>query len=332
MTILALHINKENLMKRIVLIAFALSFTFVSKAQQDPQLTHFMFDKLSYNPASAGFTDSWCLTAIARKQWTGLNSGEPSTTLINFTTPKFSKLKGGFGFTYYNDQIAWETNNTLRLSYSLHLKDLGLTIAGGDLGIGLAASYNTKTISAVWVTPDNIPAGIDVAIPVSGTKDAGMSFNAGLYYQHPNSLYLGVSTTNLSQTQLKDLNVDGVRHYYVMAGYDYDLGATVGTDFNLLLRANGLMKTDAVKQQYDLNFNVMAFGLVWAGATYRHNDAIAPMAGIEWNGFRVGYSYGIGTSFLSSYYSNGNHELMLNYCFKITPPVKFEREVHPYLL
>ena len=319
-------------MKRIVLIAFALSFTFASKAQQDPQWTHFMYDKLSYNPAFAGFGDAWCLTAISRQQWTGFNAGEPSTTLINFTTPKFSKLKGGFGFTYYNDQIAWETNNTFRLSYSLHLKDLGIEIAGGDLGIGLAASYNTKVISATWVTPDNIPAGIDVAIPVSGTSDAGVSFNAGLYYQHPSSFYLGVSSTNLSETQLTDLNVDGVRHIYVMTGYDYDLGNALGTGFDLFLRANALLKTDAVKTQYDLNLNVLAFSHFWAGATYRPNDAISPMAGIEWGGFRLGYSYGIGTSFLSNYYSNGNHELMLNYCFKITPPVRYQREVHPYLL
>ena len=319
-------------MKRIVLIAFALSFTFVSKAQQDPQWTHFMFDKLSFNPGSAGFTDAWCLTAITRKQWTGLNSGEPSTTLINFTTPLFKKLKGGFGFTYYNDQIAWVTNNTLRLSYSLHLKEFGLEIAGGDLAIGLSASYNTKVINATWVTPENTPPGGDVAIPLTGTKDAGMTFNAGLYYQHPSSFYAGISTTNLSETQLKDVNLDGVRHYYVMAGYDYDLGNTINTGFDLKLRANALMKTDAVKQQYDLNLNVLAFGMIWAGATYRHNDAIAPMAGIEWNGFRLGYSYGIGTSFLSSYYSSGNHELMLNYCFKIIPPVRYQREVHPYLL
>lgn len=319
-------------MKRIVLIAFALSFTFASKAQQDPQWTHFMYDKLSYNPASAGFNDAWCLTAITRQQWTGFNAGEPTTTLINFTTPKFSKLKGGFGFTYYNDQIAWETNNTFRLAYSLHLKELGVDILGGDLGIGLSASYNTKVINATWVTPDNIPAGIDVSIPVSGTKDAGVSFNAGLYYQHPSSLYLGVSTTNLSQTQLQDLNVDGVRHLYLMGGYDYDLGNTINTSFGLKLRANALMKTDLVKQQYDLNLNLFVFDFIWAGATYRHNDAIAPMAGVEWKGFRVGYSYGVGTSFLSNYYTNGNHELMVNYCFKIVPPVKYEREVHPYLL
>jgi len=219
----------------------------------------------------------------------------------------------------------------LRLSYSLHLKDLGLTIAGGDLGVGLSASYNTKVINADWVTPDGIAPGVggDESIAVTGSADGGMSFNAGLYYQHPSSLYIGVSTTNLSQTQLEDVKVSGVRHYFVMAGYDYPLPIN---SIDLVLRANGLMKTDAVKQQYDLNLNVLAFNRFWAGATYRHNDAIAPMAGIKFAGFKLGYSYGIPTSFLGSYFSSGNHELMLNYCFKITPPVRYQREVHPYLL
>lgn len=315
-------------MKRIVLIAFALSFTFVSKAQQDPQWTQFMYDKLSYNPAAAGFSDAWCLTGMTRQQWTGFNVGEPSTTLINFTTPIFSKLKGGFGFTYYNDQIGYETTNVMRLSYSLHLKELGLEILGGDLGIGFSASYNTKVIDGDdWITPDGGPvgAGGDEAIPVLGAKDAGMSFNAGLYYEHPSSLYIGVSTTNLSEADLKDLKMSSVRHYYAMAGFDYEVIN------NFKLRANGLMKTDGVKQQYDLNLNVLAFDRFWAGATYRHNDAIAPMAGVKFGGFKLGYSYGIPTSFIG-YYSNGNHEIMVNYCYKFTPPVKYQREVHPYLL
>ncbi|MEN8928937.1 MAG: PorP/SprF family type IX secretion system membrane protein [Flavobacteriales bacterium] len=321
-------------MKKIVLIAFALCFALSSKAQQDPQWAQFMFDKLSFNPAYAGNNDSWCLTAMTRQQWTGFNQGEPTTTLINFTTPLFSKLKGGFGFTYYNDQLGYENNSVFRLSYALHLKELGVTLGGGDLSIGLAASYNTKVIDADWVTPDGIAPGVggDESIAVTGSQDAGMSFNAGLYYQHPSSFYAGISTTNLSQTELEDVRTSGVRHIYAMAGYDYDLGNTMNTSFDLFLRANGLLKSDAVQTQYDLNLNVLAFNTFWVGATYRVNEAIAPMAGVEWNGFRVGYSYGLSTSFLGSFFTNGNHELMLNYCFKVTPPVRYQREVHPYLL
>ena len=324
----------KNHMKKVVLIAFALCFTLVSKAQQDPQFTHFMFDKLSFNPASVGFKDAFCLTAISRRQWTGFDSGEPNTTLINFTAPRISLIKGGLGFSYYNDQIGWETNNVFRLSYALHLSELGVQdIGGGNFAIGLSAGYFQKNINATWETPDGIPpgdlAGQDNSIPTSTQNEGGFSFNAGVYYRNP-IFYAGVSTTNITQSELETLKITGARHYFGMAGADLTLPG--GFTSNFVLRPNVLIKSDGVKTQYDLNLNVLAFNTFWAGATYRHNDAIAPMAGLQWKGLRIGYSYGLGTSFLSNYFTNGNHEIMLNYCFRIVPVPKEEKEVHPYFL
>ncbi len=321
-------------MKKVVLLVFVAGFSLVSKAQQDPQFTHFMFDQLSFNPASVGFKDAFCLTAISRRQWTGFSAGEPSTTLVNFTAPKINKIKGGLGFSYYNDQIGWETNNVFRLSYSLHLRDLGLSdIAGGNFAVGLSAGYFQKNINGSWITPDGIPGGnapgSDQSIPDGDLNDGGMSFNAGLYYKNP-SVYVGISTTNISQTELSTLNVSSSRHYFVMAGYE-----SPELFGGFVVKPNVLMKSDGVKTQYDFNLHVLAFNTVWAGATYRHNDAIAPMAGVQLlqgGALKVGYSYGLGTSFLSNYFSNGNHEIILNYCFSVTPPIREEKEVHPYFL
>lgn len=317
-------------MKKVVLFAFAVCLTFASKAQQDLQMTHFMFDKMSFNPGAIGSKDAWCLTAINRQQWTGFDAGEPTTTLINFSTPVLPIIKGALGLTYYNDQVGWETNNVIRLGYSLSLKQLGVNLGNGDLAIGLSAGYNTKTINANWVTPSGIPpnalVGGDGSIPSSNVNDGNLSFNAGLHYATP-IWYAGVSTTNISESELQTLKIIGKRHYYGIAGADIPLGFA-----NFNLRPNVLIKSDGVFTQYDFNLNVLAFGVVWAGATIRPNDAIAPMAGVEFKGLQVGYSYGLGTSYLSSLFTNGSHEIMVNYCFKITPPVRYEREVHPYLL
>ena len=318
-------------MKKVVLIAFALCFALNSKAQQDVQLTHWMYDKISYNPAAVGFKDAWCVTAINRQQWTGFDGGgEPTTTLLNFATPKIGLIKGAVGLSIYNDQVGWETTNVFRLSYALHLSELGIKFGPGDLAIGLSAGYATKVINATWIPPTLIT---DVSIPNQNSKDAGLSFNAGLHYA-TDDWYVGASTTNLSQTELTTLNITGVRHYYIMGGYDFNLDPIVGLP--VVLRPNVLLKTDATKTQYDFNINVLAFNTVWAGATVRPGDAIAPMAGLQRqfknSTVQVGYSYGLGTSFLSNYFTNGNHEIMLNYCFKVVPPVKYEREVHPYLL
>lgn len=319
-------------MKKVILVLSVFSLAFVSKAQQDPQFTHFMFDQLSFNPASIGYKDAYCVTALSRRQWTGFGAGEPNTSLINLTTPKIKMIKGALGFSYYNDQIGWEKNNVMRVSYSLHLRDIGLRdIGGGNFSVGLAAGYFQKSINGAWITPSgNLPGslpGQDNSIPVANQNEGGMSFNAGLYYKNP-KFYAGISTTNISQTELTTLSLNASRHYFVLAGYEQE----ILNDF--VIKPNVLIKSDGVKTQYDLNVHVLAFNTFWAGATYRHNDAIAPMAGIMLlnNSLKVGYSYGLGTSFLSNNFTSGNHEIMLNYCFSITPPVREEKEVHPYFL
>jgi hypothetical protein len=55
---------------------------------------------------------------------------------------------------------------------------------------------------------------------------------------------------------------------------------------------------------------------IWVGATYRLQDAIAPMIGyMAPFGLKVGYSYDLTLSKLNGY-SSGTHEIMLGYCFK----------------
>ena len=321
-------------MKKGILIAFIVCSAFVAKAQQEPQLTHFMNDKLSINPAFAGMGDGYCLTAINRKQWTGLEAGEPSTLLVNLNAPKIPLLKGGLGFTYIYDQLGFETNNVFRLSYSFHVNNY--VQLPGELGVGLSASYFSKKINTQWITPDGTLASLDPSIPVSREAESSVSFNTGVYYKQNelpgelNGLYAGASVTNLTQSELSTLKISGARHYYFMGGVNYDL------PFNTRLRFNTLIKADGVKNQADFNLNALFFNTAWAGLSYRHNDAIAPMAGVKLNTgagtFMVGYGYGVSTNFIGSYFSSGNHEILFNYCFNITLPPKFTRSVHPYLL
>ena len=322
-------------MKKGILIVFTVCFAFIAKAQQEPQLTHFMFDKLSINPAVAGMGDGYCLTAINRKQWAGAELGEPSTLLVNLNAPKIPLLRGGLGFSYIYDQLGYETNNLFRFSYSLHVNSF--VQLPGELGIGFAATYFTKKINTQWRTPDGLLASSDPSIPVSRESESAMSFNSGIYYKQKevsgelSGLYVGASVTNLTQAELSTLKLSGARHFYFMGGINYGLPA-----INTKIRFNALVKSDGVKNQADFNLNALFLNKVWAGMTYRHNDALAPMAGIMLNtgagDFKVGYGYGISTSFIGSYFSSGNHEIMLNYCFNITIPPIYTRSVHPYLL
>jgi hypothetical protein len=53
----------------------------------------------------------------------------------------------------------------------------------------------------------------------------------------------------------------------------------------------------------NLNYNLSGDGVtqVLGGLYYRHNDAVIPMIGFQWNNFRMTFTYDITTSGLKNY-------------------------------
>lgn len=49
------------------------------QAQQDPSYTHFIYNKLMYNPAYAGASNQFCLNAVTHQQYVGY---EDQTSLL----------------------------------------------------------------------------------------------------------------------------------------------------------------------------------------------------------------------------------------------------------
>lgn len=308
-------------MKKIILtLSIAISGLFAT-AQQDYQFTHYMFDNLSFNPGYAGITNSICGTMLFRQQWAGFD-GSPQTALLNVHAPvKF--LRGGVGLTYVNDQLGFEKNNLVRLSYSYH-KGIGV----GILGIGVSAGFIQKSINANWITPDGTPATDDLSIAGANSSDMAPDINFGIFYKAPN-LYMGLSATHLGQFDMDELNLQNMHHYWITAGYDYLINP------NFTLRPSILAKTDIASTQIDVNVNVLFKNMVWAGVSYRLSDAIAPMLGYQTlvggGMLRIGYGYDVTTSALRSY-SSGSHDIMLNYCFNIDKPQPVQKSKNPRFL
>ena len=183
--------------------------------------------------------------------------------------------------------------------------------------------YNSS-IGADWVSID--PVANDDAIPVAQQSNTKFDASFGLYFHRPGKFYAGLSSTHLSQGQMEAVNIEIARHYYLMGGYIFDINPM----FNI--NPNVLIKSDIASTQYDLNVNGeyhTGNKMIWLGVTYRTVDAIAPQLGYQHqfgkNTLRVGYSYDITTSQLSNY-SNGSHEIMVNFCFKIEKPLS--KEIH----
>jgi type IX secretion system PorP/SprF family membrane protein len=84
------------------------------------------------------------------------------------------------------------------------------------------------------------------------------------------------------------------------------------------------LKTDAASTQFDINVRALWKNMVWAGVSYRIDDALGVMAGVNIKSFRVGYSYDVTTSGINNY-SSGSHEIMLGYCYKLRSPISNQR-------
>ncbi|MDC0313883.1 type IX secretion system membrane protein PorP/SprF [Flavobacteriales bacterium] len=309
-------------MKKVLFGLFLLTLGFTAKAQQDYQFTHYMYDKLSFNPGYAGLNKSICGTIIFREQWAGFD-GNPTTALINVHSP-VKMLRGGLGFTYVSDKLGFESNNLARLSYSYHM---GLGV--GDLGIGISAGILQKSIQANWITPDGTPAIDDASIAVSGANGLVPDINLGVFYQQ-NQLYMGISATHLYAPDLTALNISNAKHFWITAGYEYNLGT------DLKLRPSILAKSDASSTQLDININVLYKDMIWGGVSYRVSDAIAPMVGYQNNDvgggtLRIGYAYDVTTSQIKGY-SNGSHDIMVNYCFNLEKPKPLQKSKNPRFL
>ncbi len=307
-------------MRGIITIALMAAFTGASMAQQDPQFSQYMFDRLSINPAVAGTTGQLCATALLRQQWTGFD-GAPRTGLLNAHMP-VAKINSGIGLSVYLDELGMQKSTFARLHYSYHFR-----FGTSTLGIGLYAGLGSHTLGREWLARD--PVDLDVAIPGAGASQGGFDMGFGFYYSSP-TFWAGLSSTHLTEAVLDDVNIRMRRHYYAQAGYDWALGG----DKNKVLQPSTLFKTDGTTMQVDLNATFLYNNMVWLGVSYRTEDAIVPMIGYQHqfmdgrSMLRLGYSYDLTTSELRNY-SSGSHEVMLNYCVTLEkkPQEQFYRNI-----
>lgn len=293
----------------------------MANAQQDPQFTNWMFDKVSFNPAASGMTKRHCISVFHRDQWDGFDR-DPKTYMLNYNGYLPGSLPIGLGATFYTEVLGQEKNNIYRLSPSYHYALSNGNVISGGISLGLASKKFGK--DWIYIDPD------DSAIPTNDVSQGAFDLGFGLMFYNSSKYYAGISATHLTAADLDKLNVQMARHYYFMGGYNYDLNS----DFKL--RSNLLLKSDfSAKPAFDANVNALWREMLWGGLSFRPGDAIAPMLGFQKcldpvqkgrstlsQCFTLGYSYDITTSQIKDY-SNGSHEIFVTYCFNVVQtPIK----------
>lgn len=290
-----------------------------ANAQQAPYYTHFMFNKLPYNPGYAGTKDAIYATLLLHQQWQGYTaSGAPSTQFLNVHAPVGKKHGLGVGFV--NDNLGYEKTLTAHVYYNYKI-DIG---ANGKLGIGPSLGFVQKNLDGSKLVSE---LANDPNVPTSSSSSLQPDLGFGAYYNNTGfyKTFVGISANNINEGTMSYSTPGGTidyklaRHYYVMAGATYDINSS------LALTPSLLYKTDLTKGQVDINADLLYNNKIRGGLTYRSADAISLLAGYKiTDNFHIGYSYDVTTSELNTV-SNGTHEIVINYCFKIKPKVKTEK-------
>lgn len=284
-------------------------------AQQDPQFTQFMYNKLVYNPGYAGTSGGMCGVIQYRQQWASFTGAPVSMALgLNAAVPN---VPLGVGLTVITDQIGPMKTTFLRAAGSYNLK-----LAAGTLGLGIDFGFLQKTITDKWIAPE--PLKVDSKIPgaygsynLDNKELDKLTFDLGFgaFYQLPDKFYIGVSSTHLPAQTIKgsgSLQYALSRHYYVMSGFDINI---VGWH---KITPNVFLKSDGASTSIDANLTYMWSDMIWLGATYRSSNATAILVGYQQafgsgnaGKFKIGYSYDFTTSELNQY---ATHEVILSLC------------------
>lgn len=286
-------------MKKLLTLVSACVIASQSFGQQDPQFSQNMFNKLYVNPAYAGSSEAICAHLLYRAQWVGFE-GAPKTLVAGIDAPFFDN-KVGAGLSVSNDDVNFENILTIKLAGAYHF-DLGTA----KLGAGVDFDFLQQSTDGTFITPQ---AGPDPAIP-KNTSDGSFDLGAGLYLR-TDKLYIGASASHLLQPELSfgDSKKEFKTNLYGMIGYSFDISPSVA------LKPSVFVKNVTDNTTFDVNLNAHINDRFWIGASYRNEDAIVAMLGMNvTEKIRIGYSYDFTTSDIKTY-SDGTHEIMLGYCF-----------------
>lgn len=310
-----LKLKKKNTHIALVFIFVLAAFSGV-KAQQAPIFTNYTNSYSYVNSGYAGLSEGVNLLGLYRMQWSGFvdndgNEVAPTTFLLTGDMP-IRALHGGISFSVMQDKLGFENNINVGLGYSFHV-DLG----GSSLGIGVAGTLLNRSLNFGSLNPNDQN---DPLLSGLGEESAMMfDFNAGLFWQLPESLYIGFSVINVLETLSHRLGTVGEtsasfitdRTFYALAGYPFrfeDLPA-----FTFV--PSVCVMSNLTSTQFNASAKVIYNDIFSFGVNYRPQESVGLMVGLVIKDICLGYAYDINTMGLGVV--PGSHEIALSYCFKL---------------
>ena len=305
--------------KILVIILFFFIVAQDSFAQQAPQFSQNMFNKLANNPGYAGTREAISTTLLHRTQWMGFE-GAPQTLNLSVDAP-VRLIKGGLGLNIVQDNIAEHSNLGLQASYSFASK-----LGQGQLGLGISLGMFQAALGNDWRQADEGDPVINTSSVTGSSADLG----AGIYY-NTQDVYIGLSTAHISEPKI-ELSGSGSfnlkRHYFMIAGYYYSLNP------NLSLNPSIYLKSDGATSQLDINSNVIYNNKIWGGLSFRHAEPVFKPELVLLTGMHIteDLKFGLAYDIVLSEIGKNSIEFMLGYSFKINKDPNISRHKNPRFL
>jgi type IX secretion system PorP/SprF family membrane protein len=281
-------------------------------AQQDAQLSQYMFNPLYINPAAAGMDGVVNFQLHYRNQWSGYQtsidgSSSLGTQIFTASMP-LNGLHSGIGIQFVNDLTpsgAGYQNMLLSYSYQINLT------SGAIISVGAKGGFYTKTFKTKFRPRETGDPVVDaLSGSVNQTKadfSVGAMYRTGNYQigaslNHVNSPVYGFGPDKTGAYSIKQmLNLTGSFDYYLNDNIKVSPMALWKTDFNTNVLEGGAIFTYVDRY--------------WLGGSYRLNDAGIIIAGVSMlknNALRLGYSLDL-TTVGATAKAPLSHEILLSY-------------------
>ena len=305
-------------MKKIIILFLGIISLITVSAQQDPQFSQNMFNKLANNPGFAGSRGVIATSVLHRSQWMGFGKDGAAASTQNFSIDaELPSLYGGIGLNVVKDNIAQFSNLGLQASYA-YRTELGV----GQIGMGMSVGMFQSGVDGgdfIFTDPG------DNAIPTGSVSGSKLDIGAGIYY-NTQDVYVGISSSHMTEPIVEWS--DGskyplARHYFLIAGYYHEINPILSLNPSIYL------KSDGATSQLDINTNLIYNNKMWGGVSYRLDEGLVLLAGMNVNeDFRLGLGYDVT---IMNPMSN-SLEFMLGYNFKIKTNKAISKYKNPRFL
>jgi type IX secretion system PorP/SprF family membrane protein len=315
------------MMKRYTYILCTAIATFMgvgrAHAQQDPQLSQYMWNPYILNPAVAGTLSSYQVRFNSRFQWTGINDA-PQTYQISAYGPDANR-RMGYGAQLYSDMLGPISTTGFLASYAYNFQvnekysvSAGLSIGGLQYKVDGSKLDPGDLIYHRYLGDDWIN---DPSLPKSALSSFAPDANFGAYF-YANDMHVGISAQHLFGSKLNFNNqavgINRLRqHMYLSGGYIYVINREFSLEPTMLLKfMSGVPFVPEVncKAKYSIEYR-RKMSEVWGGVSFRYGDAAALMFGIVYEKkYLFGYAFDWSYTPLGRY-TNGTHEVMIGVLF-----------------